>query len=284
MRRFCFLFLSAWAFVACGAFKPFTFVQMSDPQIGFMDRSAGYIQSDTLMQKAVTAVNALDPACVIVTGDLVNDSYNVAQDSIYRVRIAEVKAPVYVIPGNHDIQGFDVEKHRHYVDWRGYDRFSFKDRKCAFIGFDTNSIKDGAADFEAAQLEWLKGELAAAKGSKYIFVFVHCPVIKESIDEKEDSENFPMARRKEYVDLFKQYGVAAVFSGHTHRDLSCEYDGIRFYTAGPVGAALGQSKPGYHVIRVTADGFTVEYVPTPGVEWRGFGFGRRRPGPPPARP
>ena len=37
---------------ACNSFKPFTFVQMSDPQIGFIDESPSYVHSDSLMKAA----------------------------------------------------------------------------------------------------------------------------------------------------------------------------------------------------------------------------------------
>jgi 3',5'-cyclic AMP phosphodiesterase CpdA len=274
MKRFLLFFLlCAWIPALGQSFEPFTFVQMSDPQIGFMDRSAGYTQSDSLMMAAVAAVNAIDPVLVLMTGDMVNDPYDAVQDSVYRVRIAEVKAPVYVIPGNHDMKGFSEEEHRHYMSMRGSDRFSFRERDCAFIGFDSNCILDGAVDFEAEQKAWLKAELAAAQGCRYIFVFLHCPIIREAIDERVDNSNFPVAKREEYIGLFKEYGVTAVFAGHTHQDYACEYDGIQFYTAGPVGNAFGRGKPGYQVVRVTADGIVVEYVPTPGVKVRRPSFG-----------
>lgn len=44
---------------ACNSFEPFTFVQMSDTQIGFIDKSEGYSHSDSLMKAAVVASNAL---------------------------------------------------------------------------------------------------------------------------------------------------------------------------------------------------------------------------------
>lgn len=280
VKRFCISFLLLLCAWIQAAGQPFTFVQMSDPQIGFMDRSAGYGQSDSLMMAAVSAVNALDPAFVLVTGDLVNDPYDPVQDSIYRVRIAGVKAPVYVIPGNHDMKGFSEEEHAHYMSMRASDRFSFQANGCAFIGFDSNCILDKAADFEARQKAWLQAELAAARGCRYIFVFLHCPIIRESMDEKEDHSNFPVAKREEYIGLFKAYGVTAVFAGHTHQEYACEYDGIRFYTAGPVGNAIGHGRSGYQVVRVDADGYAVDYVPTPGVRaprrpsWPGGGPGR----------
>ena len=257
-----------------GPFEPFTFVQMSDPQIGFFDRSAGYTQSDSLFKAAVDQVNALSPALVIMTGDLVNTPDDAVQDSIYRVRVAELQAPVYTIPGNHDIMGFTREKQARFIAKRGYDRFSFRERGCAFIGMDSNCIKDGVKDAEDEQWVWLEKELAAAQDCKYTFVFVHCPVIRESMDEREDNSNFDMEQRRRYVDLFKKYGVDVVFAGHTHQEYDATVEGIRFFTTGPVGNALGHGKPGYSVIRVDESGVGITYIPTPGIK-------SRRMGPPP---
>ena len=164
------------------------------------------------------------------------------------------------------------------MSMRGSDRFSFRSHDCAFIGFDSNCILDKATEFEAAQKAWLEAELAAARGSRHIFVFLHCPIIREAIDERVDNSNFPVEKREEYIGLFKKYGVTAVFAGHTHQEYDCVYDGIRFITAGPVGNAIGHGKPGYEVVRVTADGFTAEYVPTPGVKVRRPSFGGGFPG------
>lgn len=138
MRPFllCFTLLLA---SACHSFKPFTFVQMSDPQIGFIDGSPSFVHSDSLMKAAVDAANALKPACVIVTGDLVNDATDPLQDAIYQARLSEIEAPVYAIPGNHDYLRITREA---YIALRGYDRYSFREGGCAFIGIDSNCIKD----------------------------------------------------------------------------------------------------------------------------------------------
>ena len=258
-------------------FEPFTFVQMSDPQLGFMDRSAGYVQSDSLFKAAVDAVNALSPELIIMTGDLVNAPDDAVQDSLYCLRVAELKAPVYTIPGNHDYMGFTREKQAEYIAKRGYDHFSFKEHDCAFIGMDTNCIKDGVKDAEDEQWAWLEKELAAAQNCKYTFVFVHCPVIRESMEEREDNSNFNMEQRRRYVDLFKKYGVDVVFAGHTHQEYDATVEGIRFFTTGPVGNAIGHGKPGYSVVKVDENGVDITYVPTPGVKPRRMGppFGQR---------
>ena len=243
--------------------RPLVFVQMSDPQIGFLDTSAVCALTDSLMGRAVEEVNALGPELVVITGDLVNRPGDALQDSIYRVRRGELKAPVWELPGNHDVLGdsldsFDTRMER-YVAQRGYARFSVKKRGCVLIGIDSNCIKEGDSEAEEEQLEWLREEFRKAAGAKHIFVFLHCPVIREDINEPEGYFNFPMDKREQYIGLFKEAGVSAVFAGHTHRTYFCEYDGIRFYTAGPVGVPLGSGTSGFNVITVTRDGFSVEY-------------------------
>lgn len=252
--------------VACNSFQPFTFVHMSDTQIGFIDSSPAYTHSDSLMKAAVEASNALNPAYVFITGDLLNDPVNAVQDSVFRVRLADVEAPVYLVPGNHDYLGFTREKQADYIAHRGYDRFSFQDKGCAFIGIDSNCIKEEVADAEQEQWDWLVAQLKAAKKCKYTFVFLHCPVIRETLDEKEDYFNFSIPQREKYLGLFKEMGVDAIFAGHTHQEYVSEVDGIKLFTAGPVANALGHGTPGYNVVTVTADGIQAIYTPTPGVD------------------
>lgn len=248
---FCLCFLALT--VSCRSFEPFIFVQMSDPQIGFLDESPAYAHSDSLLKAAVDGVNALNPAFVFVTGDLVNDPSEPVQDSIYRVRMSEINAPVYAVLGNHDCLGITSPE---------YDRFSFRAKDCAFIGIDSNCIKDNAKEAEDEQWGWLEKELFSARDCRYTFVFLHCPIIRESIDEPEDYFNFPMDKRHQYIDLFKRHGVDAVLAGHCHQEFNCTVDGIVFSIAGPVGHPLGHGSSGYNVAKVSADGFSINYVET----------------------
>ena len=245
---------------ACNRFEPFTFVQMADTQIGFLDDSPAWCHSDSLMKAAVDAANALKPACVIIAGDLVDNPSDPVQDSIFTTRLKEIQAPVYTLPGNHDYQGTEPEKLQRYIALRGYERFSFKDHGCAFISLNSNVIKDNVEDMEQAQLAWLEKELAAAAGCRYRFVFLHCPIVRESLDEDEDYFNFSKDKRRQYIDLLKKYKVDAVFAGHCHQQYSCEIEGIGFYTAGPVANAIGHGFPGFNVVNVGKDGIEVTYT------------------------
>lgn len=246
----------------------FNFVQMTDTQIGFFDYNSGCMHSDSLFDAAVKELNRIKPALVIITGDLVDSPREPdfsLQDSIYRANLAKIDTSIEVfdLPGNHDIQPYNAAKLEEYEKLRGHSRFSVKRNGSAFIGIDSDCIKDNVTELENAQWEWLEGELAAAQACDHRMIFLHCPIIRHEIDENEDYFNFPKDKRFKYIELFKKYGVDAVFSGHTHMENYTVYDGIQFINAGPVGNALARGYPGFHIVNVSADEIVSEYVATP---------------------
>lgn len=235
--------------LACGCGQQdCTFVHMTDTQIGFHDPSEGFIHSDTLMQRAVAAANALAPDLVFITGDLIDDATSGEQNAIFERNLAAIQAPVWIIHGNHDI--------------RNNAHFSFSHKGCAFIGIDTNCIKDGDAAAEEEQWTWLSGELRKARSARHIFVFIHCPVVRETLDEPEDYFNFSIPQRERYLRLFKDAGVDAVFAGHTHCPYHTTIDGISLYTGTAVGNCLNHATPGFYICHVTRKGLQVIPIPT----------------------
>lgn len=253
---------------ACsGKFEPFSFVHCTDTQIGFGDKSEGYSHSDSLFTAARIAINELAPELVVITGDLVDDISDPLQNSIFEKNVAGFEPPVYLLPGNHDYNKLWTKQIRDdYVALRGYDRFSITRKGCAFIGIDTNCIKENAEEAEAEQFSWLEKELGKARKAKYTFIFLHCPIFKKDITENDDYENFPLEKREKYISLLKKYGVDAVMAGHTHKDYDIEYEGIRLVAANPICNALGHGRPGFNVVNVGKDGFEIEFHPTPGFD------------------
>ena len=217
------------------------------------------------MQKAMAAANGLKPDVVFITGDLIDDPDDSLQLAIFAHNLAALEAPVWLIPGNHDMLGYSPERRENYLKLRGYERFSTRIRDCVFIGIDSNCIKEEDSEREAAQWAWLSQELAAARGTKgvrHIFLFLHCPIIRESFDEPEDYFNFPIDKRTRYISLLKEYGDEAVFAGHTHCDYQTTIEGITFYTANPSGNTLGHGRTGIYRVNVNKDGIEVPFVPT----------------------
>ena len=130
------------------------------------------------------------------TGDLVNNPGDAVQDSIYKANLSILgKLPYWALPGNHDIMGYSQEKRDDYLAKRGYDRFSFVHKGWAFLGIDSNCIKDYTESDEAEQFGWLEAQLRASEGRKGIVVFFHHPVIRKDMDEPEEYFNFETTSR-----------------------------------------------------------------------------------------
>lgn len=243
--------------------KPFFLIQISDPQLGFRE-AEGFAEGERLLVRTVDAINALGPAFVVVTGDMVNAPDDPAQLAAYRELIGRIRddIPVFHLPGNHDIGKYTPEHRQAYLDRYGYDRFAFRYGGCAFIGIDSCPLKEGCAAAETEQFGWLEEQLEALKECRMKFVFQHHPIILRERNEPENYSNLPEAMRQKYLDLFKRHGVCALFAGHLHNTSVCDADNIRMVTCGPSGKALGTGVPGMNLITVYPDGFSHVFVPS----------------------
>ncbi|MDY0099863.1 MAG: serine/threonine protein phosphatase, partial [Bacteroidales bacterium] len=64
--------------------RNFFFIQITDPQLGFLGDEASYAKEKLLYTKAVEEVNRLDPDFVVITGDLVHNNTDSAKWSEFR--------------------------------------------------------------------------------------------------------------------------------------------------------------------------------------------------------
>ena len=136
------------------------------------------------------------PAFVLVSGDLVKDALRVPEaeaKGYYDLYVGEVEqftAPVWSVPGNHEI--FGIERHRSLVSpanplyakgmYRarlGPDYYSFTAGGIHFIGLDSVDIEDlwyyGHVD--ATQLAWLEADVARLPPGTPIVTFNHIPFV-----------------------------------------------------------------------------------------------------------
>eukprot|EP01108_Squamamoeba_japonica_P007802 TRINITY_DN6763_c0_g1_i1.p2 TRINITY_DN6763_c0_g1~~TRINITY_DN6763_c0_g1_i1.p2 ORF type:complete len:148 (-),score=46.25 TRINITY_DN6763_c0_g1_i1:12-455(-) len=81
----------------------------------------------------------------------------------------------------------------------------------------------------------------------------------DGVEDRLNNSYFhiPTAQRKPVLDLFKEYGVRFVFSGHWHRCGVAEGDGITQIITSAVGRQLGPDDSGLRIVRVEKD--TVDY-------------------------
>lgn len=241
---------------------PFFFLQLSDPQFGFIDNNKSISAETEAMNKAVTAINQLKPPFVVITGDFVNNSKSKEQIAAYKSMIAQIDSSVkvYMIPGNHDIGKVSRASIDNYKKNYGETHFSFRYGDCAFIGIDSNIIKEEDKEREEVQFKWLEQELQKTKDARFKFVFTHCSVFLKRMDEPVNYSNFSLPMREKYVRLFQKYGVNAIFAGHLHNNAYGKVSNMEMITIGPVGKVLGTGYQGMNLVKVYPDRFISEFI------------------------
>lgn len=244
---------------------PFTFVQIADPQLGFYDKGQDWRWTVDNLKATVARVNALKPAFVIVTGDLIHDCRSAEQAAAYLENIRQIDAsiPVFHLPGNHDMPKYAAAAVERYRDAFGYDRFAFAYNGSAFIGLNSNPM---VCDSETAkadartQLAWFEQQLKRYRRCSHIFVFTHHPLDLSPDSRVEHKSAYDEPYRSEYAALMKRYGVRAVFAGHTHIAGLTEAAGIPMIIAGASSYPLYGGTTGINVVHVTPTDFTSEFV------------------------
>jgi len=245
-------------FLAAAA--PFYFIQLSDPQLGMFTNNRDFAQDAANFEFAVTAVNRLRPAFVVITGDLVHKPGDAAQIAEYRRIVAQIdrSIPVYNIAGNHDVENAPTpESLAAYKRDFGPDRYTFRHQGLVGIVLNSSLIHtpEKAPEELAAQERWLRTELGKAKaeGARHIVVFQHHPWFIKSANEADQYFNIPVARRAAYMAMFREFGVRYLFCGHYHRNAEATDGEIENVTSGPVGKPLGGAKSGIRVAIVRDD-------------------------------
>jgi serine/threonine-protein phosphatase CPPED1 len=243
---------------------PFFFIQLTDPQFGFIESNNGFEKETALYEKAVKEINRLKPDFVVITGDFVNTQGDKLQIAEFKriTGMIDTKVPVYYTPGNHDIGQAPAQQDiDSYISQYGDTKFSFKYKNNSFIGFNSNFIKARTPDLEQAQFDWLKKELSESKGVKHIILFCHHPFFTVSPDEPDNYSNVAIETRNKYLALFKEYNVNAVFAGHTHANGFAKFGDMEMIITSAVGRPLGKDPSGFRIVKVYDSSIESNFYP-----------------------
>ena len=187
----------------------FYFVQVTDTHtpthLYYYESGADTDSSELVdLREVIKDVNLINPAFLVVTGDLINEGE--LEDFEYRRYftraqrlLAESEVPVYVADGNHDVGGWDAtpppdgESRRTWWRFFGWpylnnppageshtQDYSFDYGACHFgcmegyINYDDWRLAIyGDQSFTSEQLNWLSTDLAKASGSQLQILFYH---------------------------------------------------------------------------------------------------------------
>lgn len=168
---------------------------------------------------AALAVEQLD--VVVIGGDL---CYRDGAEEIYawiRGELSPLKAPVYVVPGNHDESELLARSFGLEGELKGgklYYRREVQSRALIFL--DTAD-----ATLSADQLSFLEKSLAEGRGEPAL-VFMHHPPVKAGVYYMD--LKYPLLNREEVQKSIDGTGCA-VFCGHYHVDKTVSIGNLTVY-------------------------------------------------------
>jgi 3',5'-cyclic-AMP phosphodiesterase len=213
--------------------NPFVLVQLSDPHIG-----ATWISADPLtrLRAAVEAIRPRLglPDAVVVTGDLAEHA-SAEEYALVREELASLRAPVGVVPGNHD----DRSALRRAFDLPG--RNADPIRYCVDVGplrlvmLDSTIPGEDGGQLGQAQLSWLETTLADAPERPTLLLMHHPPLVtgmtpwdRIGLAESSRLDVTAIATRNPQV--------RAILAGHIHRAM-----------VGSVGGRVAVTAPSTYV-------------------------------------
>lgn len=238
--------------IALGAQErtPF-FVQIADPQLGFITKSDDFAPEQERMERIIAKVNQLQPDFVVFAGDLVHRPTDEAREAFDELcKGFDSSIPIYFLPGNHDV-GNDAtsKKVEEFVARYGSDRFVRRERDYSIVGYNSCVIK-AETDAEPNEYRWLRKQLRRLPRRHPMIVVAHHPIFVNELNEKVTYENLTPEMRTKYLTLFERFGVDLVLAGHLHMCARGEYHGIELVTSGPAGRTLGRDGSGITIVTV----------------------------------
>jgi len=283
--------------------KPFTFAVFADSHIRLESGSNGYdfypsnAFANARSRYIVQKVNQFDPNLAIHLGDVI---YPIPALSPHETAVkmahdlySQIKSPLYVVPGNHDIgdkpnawvpaPAVTEDSHKIFEKYWGKSYASFDHEAIHFVLINTPIFNSGVS-LEKEQRIWLEKDLADnKKDGKRVFLFMHYPPYLLDPLEAEHYDNIAEPARSWLLSLLKQYNVEAVFSAHSHTFFYNRYfntdlyvipsvafvrpDYSEMFRIGPA-AEYGRNdvgKMGFFIVKVHEAGHQIEYIRTHGL-------------------
>ncbi|MBT3199416.1 MAG: hypothetical protein HN350_05825 [Phycisphaerales bacterium] len=195
---------------------------------------------------------------IILNGDLVHDSPK-DYESLKNKHLKRLVVPYYTTKGNHDFVDENAPSTAQAWKkiWGHENNHVVKMGKFAFILADTSAPHDGGP-YLAADLDWLKKQIAALSDADAIFVFMHIAQRKRGV---QGWPKWGLKRQKQIVAgeavmafLESQKKVRAIFHGHDHNSTSRLISGGKpYFFDSHVGGSFGNRK-GYRIVEIYAGG------------------------------
>jgi 3',5'-cyclic AMP phosphodiesterase CpdA len=244
--------------VSCSeAQKPFSFVQLCDPQLGM----GGYEHDTESFRLAVDKVNELKPDFVVICGDLVNHANDSSYAEFLRIKDG-FDMPCYLAAGNHDVgMAPNDTTLAYYRTTVGEDYYDFEHNGYAFVVTNSQLWKSDVEGESEKHNRWFNERLKRYSEKKLALVVIgHIPLYLEHSKEEENYSNFPVNKRKEMLSLFEKHNVLAYLTGHTHRTIIHKLGNTQMVSGETSSKNFDNRPMGFRHWEVTKDTMTHHFV------------------------
>jgi 3',5'-cyclic-AMP phosphodiesterase len=237
----------------------------------------GRVPTNDMLRAAIAEVNAIRPRpdVVLATGDLTHAGA-VEEYAMLRELLAELEAPIYLVPGNHDDRDnlCEVFGSEDYLrDAREFLHYAVERFPVRLVGLDTLVPGKAGGELCARRLAWLEETLAAAPDRPTV-IFMHHPPFRTDIEHMDVIALGDADALGGIVERHPQ--IERILCGHVHRPIQARWRGTLASTAPSTahqvvldlrpGAAgtFAMEPPGYQVHVWTADTGIVSHTATIG--------------------
>jgi 3',5'-cyclic-AMP phosphodiesterase len=158
-----------------------------------------------------------------MSGDLAENAAD-REYELVRELLAQLGAPVYVLPGNHD----DRDRIRRHFDLPGATgapvQYAADLGPLRLVVLDSTRPGEDRGELDADRLSWLDAELAGAP-DRVTLIALHHPPVSTGI-AAWDELGLPAADRRALGDVLRRHPqVRRVVAGHVHRAMTAELAG-----------------------------------------------------------
>lgn len=198
-----------------------------------------------LLERSILEINDLEPAAVVVSGDLTDAGYRQefeqAAEYIARIECENVM----VIPGNHDSRNVGYVHFERLFGER-YSCIDFED--AVMVGVDSSEpdLNDGRVGRE--HYEFIRETFSGAGDKLKIFV-IHHHLIPIPGTGRERNIIFDAG---DVLELLDEVGTDLVLSGHKHVPYSWKLENMFIVNAGTASTTRlrGNTRPCYNIIEI----------------------------------
>jgi 3',5'-cyclic AMP phosphodiesterase CpdA len=215
--------------------QDFWFVQISDTHLGYKNHRKK-------TEKLIESINELpfDIKAVVHTGDVFQN--NIAKPKVvsdYHELVKQIKAPYYVVAGNHDLLPWEYANDSEtFISEVGPLNQIINIESVNFVFYYSMPLADTRLPDYEKQKEWITHTLDSLKDEQ-VLVFHHQPSVMDFYNNKEH-DSWPKAEREFWSDILNKDNVEAVICGHFHRDELHWLGNVPVYVASSIAGFWGR--------------------------------------------